>query len=290
MKLPIRKMRPYYRRRTGKTRMANRPAGRRRKDVRVADKIVPGLVSVTLRKKSPDEVIEMAQETRLKAIEWTSSCHVPSGDITLASGVRAKTENAGIAIAGYSSYYRAGIDEQKDGPFEQVLETAQALGAPIIRIWAGRQGSAKAPESYWQAVVRDARRCAEMAAKAGLLVAFEYHGLTLNDTAESAVRLMREIGHPAMKSYWQPDYGASYDDRITALEEICPYLYTIHVFHWPSGERAPLEKGHADWRRYLRHANDHSDARFALLEFVERDYPENVRRDAETLRDILSIV
>src|SRR5205085_2622842 len=84
----------------------------------------------------------------------------------------------------YGSYFRAG---DPLGEFEAVLETARALGAPRIRIWAGRTGSAEASAAQRAAVAEGARVAAELAGD--IEVALEFHGGTLTDEPASAVAL-----------------------------------------------------------------------------------------------------
>ena len=93
-----------------------------------------GLTSVTFRQKSPEEIIALAKEAGLTGIEWGGDIHVPAGDTKTASEIGRKTREAGLAVLSYGSYYRG--DEGED--FAPVLASAKALGAPVIRIWAGR--------------------------------------------------------------------------------------------------------------------------------------------------------
>lgn len=51
-------------------------------------------------------------------------------------------EGAGLRVVAYGSYYHVGCQGQEGIPnFEDVLETALELGAPLIRVWAGNTGS-----------------------------------------------------------------------------------------------------------------------------------------------------
>ena len=68
----------------------------------------------------------------------------------IAREVRGLTEAAGLTVAAYGSYYKAGHSEAAGLPFPQVLDTALALGAPVIRVWAGPAGSAaSASRASW---------------------------------------------------------------------------------------------------------------------------------------------
>ncbi len=113
--------------------------------------IRPGLVSVTFRKLTPREIVTAAVQAKLQGIEWGGDVHVPHGKIDVAREVAAMTRDAGLAISSYGSYYRLG-DEAKD-LLPRVIETAIALGAPVVRVWAGRVGSKDAT-----AAMRESRR------------------------------------------------------------------------------------------------------------------------------------
>ncbi|NJN84846.1 MAG: TIM barrel protein [Caldilineaceae bacterium] len=143
-----------------------------------------GLVSVTFRKLSTSEVIDLVAEAGLEAIEWGGDVHVPAGDLADATRVGDATRAAGLAVAAYGSYYRAGHPES--GPFEAVLESAAALGAPMIRVWAGRQGLAASDGAYWAQVVADLRRIGQMGQGADIKVVLEFHRNTLTETNRSA--------------------------------------------------------------------------------------------------------
>ena len=135
--------------------------------------IKTGLVSVTFRKLSPEEVIELVAKAGLDGIEWGGDIHVPHGDIVKARDIAEKTKDAGLCVASYGSYYALGCEKDKNLPFEKVLESAIALEAPVIRIWAGRMASANADEAYWDMAISESRRIADMSKKEGIKIAVE---------------------------------------------------------------------------------------------------------------------
>jgi len=250
--------------------------------------IYPGLVSVTFRQLAPSAIIDLVAQTQFTSIEWGGDVHVPHGEIATARQVRQQTLDAGLQVAAYGSYYRVGhIDT---GPFDAVLASAVALGAPTIRVWAGRQGSATAEEAYWQAVVDDSQRIADLAAAVGITIAYEFHGNTLTDSAASARRLLEQVNHPNVRSYWQPPRYSTVADNLTGIAAISPWLAHIHVFHWhrTSGEREALGVGAADWAQYLAAIRPLPGDRFAMLEFVQEDAPAAFLRDAAVLRQWLA--
>src|SRR5512137_1553394 len=106
--------------------------------------IKPGLLSITFRKHSPADIIALVRQAQLTSIEWGGDVHVPHGDLARAGEVARQTTDAGLQVSAYGSYYRLGQSETAGLPFEKVLETAVALGAPTIRVWAGTVGSQQA--------------------------------------------------------------------------------------------------------------------------------------------------
>jgi hypothetical protein len=227
----------------------------------------PGLCSVTLRALRVEEVVAVAARAGLAAIEWGADVHVPPGDLAAAERARAAGERAGVAVASYGSYWRA--DDALD-ELAPVLDSARALGAPRVRIWAGRDGSDRA------AVTDGLRAAVELAG--GLEVALEFHGGTLTETPESAVALLEAA--PGAHTYWQPPQGAADAVALAGLRAVKPWLAALHVFSWwPRDERLPLAARAELWRAALAEAGDVD----ALLEFVPGDDPEAVVRDAGTL-------
>lgn len=250
--------------------------------------IATGLVSVTFRKLAPAEVVALVREAGLQGIEWGGDLHVPHGDIARAREVGERTHEAGLAVAAYGSYYRAGHSEEHGLPFQQVLDTALELNAPLIRVWAGTVGSAAADDEARWRVAADLRRIAGLAAKAGVRVATEFHGGTLTDTNDSANRLLVEADHANLYSYWQPLMGMDDATCLAGLELLAPRLAHLHVYHWRTvQDRRPLAEGAVRWHKFLAQVKRLPGDRYAMLEFVTDDQPVNFRRDAATLREWL---
>ncbi|MBC8139296.1 MAG: TIM barrel protein, partial [Fibrella sp.] len=142
----------------------------------------PGLCSVTLRQHSATEVIRLAREAGLEGIEWGGDIHVPPGESALAQRVGKQTRAAGLAVISYGSYYRLAHSETDGMAFASVLETALALQAPVIRVWAGTKSPEKTTKPEQAAIIADASRVATLAESAGVRVALEFHANTLTET------------------------------------------------------------------------------------------------------------
>ena len=244
---------------------------------------LPGLVSITFRQLSVAETIALVTQAGLAAVEWGGDIHAPHGDEAQARAIARMGADAGLRVAAYGSYYRVGHPET--GPFEAVLASAAALGAPLIRVWAGHQGSGSADESYFQKIVADSRRIADLAQAQQIGIVYEFHGNTLTDTNAAALRLLQALDHVNVRSLWQPPRYAARASNLAGLEALRPWLENLHVFHWhqQTGKRRPLAEGEDDWLDYLAQASCCGRARYALLEFVEDDAPEAFLRDAATL-------
>jgi 3-dehydroshikimate dehydratase len=247
-----------------------------------------GLVSVTFRQLAPREIVNLVRQAGLESIEWGGDIHVPHGDLARAREVHALSRDAGLQVASYGSYYRVGHEEPV--PFEDVMETALALCAPVIRVWAGKLGSAEADVAYRQHVVEESRRIAGLAAQADLLVAYECHRKTLTDTYPSGRQLLQEVGHDHLRTYWQPTVGESVEQGLAGLDLLLPWLSHVHVFHWgaDTSTRYALAEGTEAWRCYLAKVATIGGEHHALLEFVPGDAPDAFLRDAATLRSWLA--
>ncbi len=261
--------------------------------------LIPGLVSITFRPLSPREIVDLVAEAGLKAIEWGGDVHVPHGDLARAKEVAAMTTDAGLEVAVYGSYYRADFDDENNPDAAVVVETAVALGAPTIRIWAGNIGSADADEKKRASIASDISRVAALARSSGIRIGLEYHGGTLTDENDSALELMKqlaELGAGDVLCNWQPPNGMESGSALSGMKQVGHVLGNLHVFSWTRDHdrgiiRHPLKDHEDRWKTYLAEADNTPRIdglkRYALIEFVVEDKSENFLTDAQTLRDWL---
>ncbi len=247
--------------------------------------IKTGIVSVTFRELDVDQVIELVKNASLSGIEWGGDIHVPHGDIDKAEIVRKKTEEAGLEIAGYGSYYRLGCENEVE--FEEVLNTAEALGAPVIRVWAGNRGTNKADQDWWNKIIAESERIAVMAQKKGIDIAYEYHKNSLTDSSESTLNLLKNVGKNNLSTYWQPPVETDFEENIEGLKKVLSEIYNVHVHYWQNGERLALRQGKESWSGYLEEISKIPGKRFALLEFVKNGTIEQFKEDALVLNDLV---
>ncbi|MCK2236370.1 MULTISPECIES: TIM barrel protein [unclassified Crossiella] len=246
--------------------------------------IVPGVVSVTFRRLAATEVVELTAAAGLSAISWAGDVHVPAGALAVARQVGAATTAAGLTVEGYASYFDAGDSEP--AAFDEVLRTAVALGAPTIRVWAGKRAPTDSDAEHRARVVRELVRCAGLAAGEGIRVAVEFHVHTLTKTLDSAVKLFAEAGQENLVPYWQPRELPEVEECLTEVRALLPSVAAAHVFSWGADgydERLPLDARPDLWQPVLAQLAADGETRHALLEFVVDDDPAVFRRDAATL-------
>ncbi|MFC4025608.1 sugar phosphate isomerase/epimerase family protein [Oceanobacillus longus] len=249
-----------------------------------------GLCSVTFRNLPVEEVIRAAKEAEIQGIEWGGDIHVPPGNLEQAETVAALTEDAGMEVTSYGSYYRLG--ETEDASFETILQTAVKLKAPSIRVWAGRKGSNEVTETDWRTIVEDARRIGDLSKERDIQINLEYHGRTLTDTVQSATRLMKEINHENISLYWQPALFETVEERKNSINQIKPWLTHVHVFHWKiiDGSRIvySFSEGTNDWKGYLAELEKDDGVRYLMIEFVKGDRVEQFWDDVGVLKGLMN--
>lgn len=250
----------------------------------------PALCSVTFRKLPPEAIIRLAAECGIEGIEWAGDVHVPPGALDVAARVRQMTEQAGLRVVSYGSYIAPPTDDER--AFMTVLETAKALGAPNIRIWPGsrnRDSVTYTPGERRQ-TAQLIRRMARHAADAGITISLEYHPNSLTDDLASASKLIDEVADPNMYIYWQPRPGLPIETAREEIQVLGGEISHLHVFAWDKDRiRYPLADQREFWAEILTRvpATRWPGQRYAMLEFVRDDQPDQFRDDASIFCQLL---
>lgn len=245
------------------------------------------LTSVTFRKKSVEEIVELVAQAGLDAIEWGGDVHVPPTDPEAAAKALKLCQEKGIEVSAYGSYYRC--DEDED--FAPIIEAALALNTDVIRVWAGRLGSAVCPAEERERLCKKLAEAVAMASEKGCIVATEYHPNTLTDDLDSALQLLADV--PGLYTYWQPATSIprepGYDTY--ALEKLGKKVINAHVFIRNSkNQKVPLSEGFDRWVEHFRDLEKFCAVRYGAIEFVMDDTGEQFLDDAETLKKLLAEV
>lgn len=256
------------------------------------DFLKPGLLSVTFRSLSPDEIISEVVSAGLKGIEWGGDRHVPPGEIRNAEQIGRRTRDAGLEISAYGSYYAfqdllPGSPTTADDS-HAVLDTAEALGTTMIRIWPGKVGSREASPQWFDAVVAKTRRMADEAAPRGLHLGFEFHNDSLTDTGDATLRLLQAIDRENVSTFWQTNRGGDPADEVASIQLLGHRITQLHCHHLLSEQMPPyalLSAGSREWQVFLETLRSFGGQHWISIEFVKDGSLESFRSDAATLKN-----
>ncbi len=247
-----------------------------------------GLVSVSFRNLSCEEIISLVKESGLTGIEWGGDVHIPPGDFEKAEKIAELMNRNGLKTTAYGSYYRAGTyGENYAVEFSKILDTAIILEAPIIRIWAGVKSSSCTDASERKLIADECAEISALAEEKNITISFECHRNTLTDDIKSTVALMNETEKGNLCMFWQPNEEKSFEYNLDALKTVMPYLTNVHVFNWPQpGVKKSLSFGTNQWKEYLSVINNDGRNHWCSLEFMPDDNPDSLKREAEILKNI----
>ncbi len=244
-----------------------------------------GLVSISFRKHSPAEIIAASKSAGLSCIEWGSDVHAPAGDEKTARDIAARMADAGLFTCSYGTYFRAGV-HPAEGVYEYI-RTARILGTDTLRIWAG-DGFYEDYQKQGKKELFDAfRALAAIGEKEGVTFCTECHVKTYTESLEGAREMFGEIDSPRLLGYWQPSQFKTVEENLAYARAMAPKTTHIHVFQWrnPKVIRYPLSEGAEEWKNYLR---CFEGDRCLLLEFMPDDRIETLKREADSLREIIA--
>ena len=247
-----------------------------------------GLVSISFRSHTPEEILAACQAAGLSAIEWGSDVHVPVGDLARAEEIREKTLAAGMTVAAYGSYYKLGDEENNEATMRAYLSTAKALGAPVMRIWGGKKSSESLLKADKAALVEETKKLASLALEYGVGICLECHTHSLTDEYHHTLAFLEAVGCENVSTFWQPLQTRTESYNLDAAAVHAAFSRHIHVFHWDSDGRYPLADGSDIWAKYL--ALFRGEKVNLMLEFMHDDKLETLAETADALRSIVSRV
>lgn len=241
-----------------------------------------GLVSVSFRGHSPEEIIRAAKKSGLSCIEWGSDVHAPCKDAERLREIARLQKEYGINCSSYGTYFRLGHT-----PLEELtdyIRAAGVLGTNVLRLWCGGKSGADMTASERESLFSECRRAAALAEENNVIFCMECHMKSLTERPEDTVALMQAVNSPHFRMYWQPFQWLDTEESLEVAKTVAPYAEHIHVFNWRGNERFPLREGMADWRAYLA---AFTTPRTLLLEFMPDDRIESLPAEAEALLTII---
>lgn len=247
---------------------------------------IPGLVSVTFRGLPATDVIELAVQSGIQGIEWSTRDHLNVNEADDARILGKQTRAAGIVPFCLASYYNCASETA----FAPCLDAAQSMRAESIRVWAGNQDYEETGEEERERIISALKTCALNAADSDIEVTTEYHSRTLTNTVSSTEILMRQTEGSGLKTLWQSAEFGDIDASLEEIETIRPWLQNLHLFYRSPDnfhDRRPLNEGFEFWRRILTHVQRDKKRRYVSIEFVRDDNPKQFLEDATVLKELL---
>lgn len=164
------------------------------------------------------------------------------------------------------------------------IDHAAALGAPVIRIFAGKVPDGETVDTAIERCAAGINTSLDYAAEKGVLLALENHG-GITAEPEQMLRIIEAV----KPSPW---FGVNFDsgnfrtaDPYAALEQIAPYAVNaqIKVAMHPNGNKEP-----ADFARILDILRDAGYRGYIVLEYEEDEDPfEAIPRHMDELKRLI---
>ena len=240
-----------------------------------------GLCSVTFRKKSIEEIVEIANNAGVSYIEWGADVHVRSIDD--ASNAKAICDNHGIKISSYGSYFNcADYDESK---WINVCKIAETLGAPAIRVWLGKKDSEKTSDSEYKTLLENTKKMCDIASGYSLEVCPECHGNTYNNNTDAILKFKDELQADNFKTYFQSRYfRMEYDlDRI---DRTFDFTRDVHVSYRDLKREQLFRKKDKNYLdTLLRKFKAKNFSGIVMVEFVDHSNEKVFYKDIEKLKN-----
>ncbi|MBQ2704937.1 MAG: sugar phosphate isomerase/epimerase [Clostridia bacterium] len=240
-----------------------------------------GLVSISFRKHSPEEILKAMKECGLEYIEWGSDVHAPCNDTENLKSIVNLQKEYGIGCSSYGTYFRFGVNEVSE--IKGYVDAAKILGTDIIRLWCGAKNSQDYSEAEKSTLFEQCKEAAKIAETEGVVLCMECHNNTYTNTKESALELMQAVNSKHFRMYWQPNQYRTVEENILCAKLLKDYTYHLHVFNWEGDNKYPLGDGKEVWKKYL----DCFDGNALLLEFMPDNEFSSLPTEAKALKEIV---
>ena len=241
-----------------------------------------GLVSISFREHSAQEILEAMKKTKLSVIEWGSDIHAPKDDIKNLETLAKMQEKYGVKCCSYGTYFNLGVDNTAE--LEGYIRAAKILGTDILRLWCGNKGSAEYSENETQFLLEECKKAAKIAEKHNVKLCLECHNWTYTDTKESALTLIETVNSKHFLMYWQPNQFRTMEENINYATALSPYTEHLHVFNWKEKQKFSLGDGIDIWKEYLK---CFEKDKTLLLEFMPDGQIASLESESVALKKIV---
>ena len=241
-----------------------------------------GVVSVSFRDRTPEEILRATKGAGFGCVEWGSDIHAPCRDNDRLCEIVGLQEKYGIVCSSYGTYFRLGQTPMEE--LDDYIAAAKRLGTDVLRLWCGTKSRADMTDAECDALLLACRQAAALAKEQGVVLCMECHRKTFTENPDDAVWLMQAVDSPHFRMYWQPFQWQNVEQNIENAKKIAPYAGYIHVFNWKGSEKLPLGDAIGEWQSYLE---AFPAPRTLLLEFMPNGSVEELSRESRALKTIV---
>lgn len=250
-----------------------------------------GVCTISARRRPVESVIEVCGGLAVEGIEVWGKDHVGDGSRERCREIADAADAHDLSIPVYGSYLRAGTDGFGDR-VTATLDTADGLGADLVRVWAGDQEYGDCDGAHWGRVVGDLRRLGESARERGLGVTVERHGGTVTDETDGAAELIEAVDSPAVGLNWQPHFEHDASTVLDDARRLAPLANNVHLQAVPepgADDRCALADAYFDTAGVLDAFADSGFDGVLEIEFVTQTAPYRgaLASDVAFLRTLL---
>ena len=226
-----------------------------------------GLCSVTFRKKSVTEVIDIAKKAGIGYIEWGGDIHIKT--IEDARKVKVLCDKAGIKISSYGSYFNS--TESDYIKWKEICEIAKEMDASSVRIWLGKKDSEKTSHSEYLTLIENTKIMCDIAAEYGLIVSPECHDNTFNNNTDAILRFRKDLQRENFKTYFQSRYfRMKYD--IDRIDRTFDFILNVHISYRDLKKEQMFKKKNRHYiDTLLNKLKNKSFDGIVMVEFVDFD-------------------
>lgn len=203
-----------------------------------------------------DGFISHCYELGLDGVELTAY-YFPTMEEGFLNRLKRTAFTHGLAISGVAVGNNFCLPEEERrreqvGLVKRWIDVAFRLGAPCLRVFAGRVSEGYGEEDALRWTVESLRECARYAEERGILLALENHG-GITETSEQILRILREVGSDWLRVTL--DTGNYKVDPYEEIRRTAPYAVNVHAKTFESLSEESLRREYSRILEILREAD-----------------------------------